>query len=385
MPTKIEWCRNPDGSAGETVNPIRFRNKEAGNVGHYCERIAAGCKNCYASRMQKPYLSGLEFTAENRDKGELLFDVQQLERVLRRRKPTTWFWADMTDLFGSWVPDEWIDRCASVVALTPQHRHIWLTKRGARMREWVSLQNRQSISRWMGIAATYRGWPLSNLILGVSASTQADADEQCDHLVRTPAACRMASFEPLIEAIDAHLTAPCDRQCDEFNHAECPGTNGPCVMQKPRLDWVIVGGESGPGARPCDVAWIRSLLRQCREAAVPCFVKQLGARITYSGATADPPWRLQVEGVEWPWESHGWPMSIGWWSDPRDNTGGPILCHRKGSNMAEWPKDLRVRQLPEVLRDGEVPEAVRLRVKFRQLVDSASIRSLKRQLPEVLR
>ena len=68
--TSIEWVRNQDGSQGFTVNPIRFRNTETGKVGHYCEKVSPGCKNCYASRMQKgPYLSGLEFTTENKNRG----------------------------------------------------------------------------------------------------------------------------------------------------------------------------------------------------------------------------------------------------------------------------------------------------------------------------
>lgn len=121
--TKIEWVIGPDGSRGHSVNPIRFRNIETGKVGHFCEKISAGCKNCYSSTMQKPYLSGLEFIAENRDKGELFLDDAALESVLRRRKPTGYFWCDMTDMFGAWVPDEWIDRCLDVMTMTPRHRH----------------------------------------------------------------------------------------------------------------------------------------------------------------------------------------------------------------------------------------------------------------------
>lgn len=282
--TTIGWVRNPDGTQGWTINPIRFRNLETGKVGHYCEKCAAGCKFCYASAMQKNYLSGLVYIASNRDKGELFFDDGVLEQVLRRRKRTSFFWADMTDLFGHWVPDAWLDRMFAVMALTPNHQHMVLTKRGERMREYMTNQPGMVRSiKWAELAMSagprrvlwkchdvagpdryffgyepqpgddIRQWPgvrgsLPNVLLGVSASTRHDLAAQIEHLRATPAAVRFLSLEPLIEDIgDIDLSG---------------------------IGWVIVGGESGPGARPMDENWVRSIRDQCEAGGVPFFYKQ---------------------------------------------------------------------------------------------------------------
>jgi hypothetical protein len=114
---------------------------------------------------------------------------------------------------------------------------------------------------------------------------------------------------------------------DTFCGGSCDGT------VPPALDWVIVGGESGPGSRPCDVAWVRSIVRQCKDAAVPVFVKQLGAVVTDSDAEE---WLQDV----------GWPAGTNY--IPEGKPGGPrvLLRDRKGGDMDEWPEDLRVREFP---------------------------------------
>jgi protein gp37 len=311
--TSIEWVRNPgEGSQGFTVNPIRFRNKQTGKVGHYCEKLSPGCKNCYASRMQKgPYLSGLEFTAENKSRGELFFDENVLQQVLRRRKPSTFFWADCTDLFGDWVPDEWIDRCAATCALTPHHRHLWLTKRAKRMREYFGHSDYRPVMvgaaskslsaltftlpsedvfdarriAW-GQSWKINAWPLPNLGLGVSAEDQERADERIPDLLQTPAAMRFVSEEPLLGPI-SHRWAKWEPLKIGFN-GQFDGLRG--------IHWVICGGESGPGARPMHPDWPRGLRDQCQAAGVPFFFKQWGEWLPtgqkqhYSLATLiDPP------------------------------------------------------------------------------------------------
>lgn len=325
MSTKIEWVRNLDGSQGSTVNPIRFRNLATGKIGHHCTKISPGCKNCYASTMNGgPYLSGLTYIAENTPKGEFFLDENVLQQVLWRQKPTTYFWCDMTDLFGEWVPDEWIDRCAAVCALTPQHRHLWLTKRAKRMREYVSdtAMHRCGLGRdvIMRIADRLnkppveirRNWPLPNLGLGVSAEDQEHAYERWEHLKATLAAMRFMSGEPLLGAIDL------DSEKRDGLHALGCGNEPDCGCGTTRLDWVILGGESGPGARPCRIEWIESVIEQCRAAGTPCFVKQLGAKPIWAGAKAIP-------------VSHG----LG-----------------KNNNAAEWPESLRVQELPEFLTNA---------------------------------
>jgi protein gp37 len=325
--TPIQWT-------DESVNPIRFRNKQTGKVGHFCEKVSPGCKNCYSDKMQTgPYLSGLAFIAENKDKGDLFFEPKVLERVVRRKKPTKYFWCDMTDLFGSWVPDEWIDRCFATMALTPQHTHQVLTKRADRMREYfketplpefgpeavafdgaharvfsrmvemmLPTVDGRRLNRtcelldelYPGEEGFMRRWPLPNVWLGVSVEDQQRKD-RIDILRETPAAVRFLSLEPLLEDLGA--------------------------LDLRGIDWCIAGGESGPGARPCDVAWIRSIVQQCKAADVPVFVKQLGAKPT---------------GPE---------RSVPEWVEQLDSKGG---------NWEVWPADLRVREYPARL---EAPHA----------------------------
>lgn len=144
-------------------------------------------------------------------------------------------------------------------------------------------------------------WPLPNVWLGVSVENQEAADERIPLLLQTPAAVRFLSCEPLLERVDLN-------RVPRLSHPCAPSLNGRGI------GWVIVGGESGPGARPCELAWIRSIVDQCRAAGVPAFVKQLGAT----------PIRQTEDDQLWHIE--------------RD---------RKGGDMNEWPPDLRVREFPE--------------------------------------
>ena len=119
--------------------------------------------------------------------------------------------------------------------------------------------------------------------------------------------------------------------CD--NCYACGTTDNTCSNALRHIHWVIVGGESGPGARPCLVAWIRSIVRQCRDAGVPCFVKQLGAVVQYNGC-----------GLIWPEGT------------TKHDIGGEwrvLLRDKKGGDPAEWPEDLRVREMPEAKGGGD--------------------------------
>jgi protein gp37 len=298
--TPIEWVLNAAGEQGHTINPIRFRNLETGKIGHHCEKISPGCKNCYASTMNGgPYLSGLTYIAENTPKGEYFLDSNALQQVLRRKKPTAYFWCDMTDLFGSWVPEEWIDQCFAVMALTPQHRHFVLTKRADRMLEYFAADPWERItlqgSKLRGLCGTEI--PMPNVWLGVSVEDQQRANERYAPMkaLAEQGWITWVSYEPALESV--------------------------AWWGWSFLKWLVVGGESGPGARPFNIAWARNTVKQCGEASVPVFVKQLGA--------------FPVEERE-----------VG------TTKGG---CHiplkfrdRKGGDMSEWTADLRVRQMPEV-------------------------------------
>jgi protein gp37 len=253
--------------------------------------------------------------------GHVAFSEKALLSPLKRRTPTTWFVNSMSDLFHEAVPDEWIDKVFAVMALTPQHTYQVLTKRSARMREYF---NGGRLNQWcnaatsMGHAAALvgrQGIPLPNVWLGVSTERQQEADERIPDLLATPAAVRFISAEPLLGPIDLERVGTlegirtalpevikreergkpksgagsiCGAQIDaigplgsSITFFQTPdhmgGFTAASPRQWPRLDWVIVGGESGPSARPMHPDWARSLRDQCAAAGVPFFFKQWGA------------------------------------------------------------------------------------------------------------
>lgn len=253
-----------------------------------CKVVSPGCTNCYAMRLagtrQKHHPSREGLTQDTKAgpvwTGDVRFNEQWLDQPLRWTKPRRIFVCAHGDLFAEAVPDEWIDRVFAVMALAPQHTFQVLTKRAERMRDY---------SRTVTLARLMTGsvdlpapsipapaWPLPNVWLGVSAEDQARADERIPLLLDTPAAVRFISAEPLLGSIDLGSymgEAICGSTWeDEHGVERCDITGKPCAG----LDWVIVGGESGPGARPMHPDWARSLRDQCQAAGVPFFFKQWG-------------------------------------------------------------------------------------------------------------
>lgn len=315
-----------------------------------CRRISPGCGGaegggCYAERLaatrlaHTPKYAGLARMTANgpRWSGEARLHEADLLAPLRLRKPSRIFVADMGDLFFDGVPDDVIDRVFAVMAQAPRHTFQVLTKRPDRMRKYFAAWP-NGMSRGHHIALHIGNGsgptvelPLPNVWLGVSVEDQKRADERIPLLLDTPAAVRFLSCEPLLGSI---------------RFADVPGFNkcGSAGVELLRNLWVIVGGESGPGARPCDVAWIRSIVEQCRGANVPVFVKQLGAHVidrNDSIANGTP--------QEWPDDT-----DVEDCGDPsRQYQGAPcriLLANRKGGEMAEWPRDLRVREFPRKVR-----------------------------------
>lgn len=296
--TKIEWTE-------ATWNPL------AG-----CSIVSPGCTNCYAMKMAHrlaamdrakraaactrplqtfPLGHYAELTKVVNNKPVWTGKVARapdhtLFEPLRRKRPTMYFVNSMSDLFHEDVPDEWIDRVFAVMALCPQHTYQVLTKRSARMRTYFAGQwaRREALGElmfqlggekrqgwyapeydgkraWMGI-----GVPLPNVWLGVSAERQKEADERIPDLLATPAVVRFVSAEPLLGPIDFTRIASVrfhDKKPYDVNALRYP---------EARLDWIIVGGESGPDARLMDPNWARSIRDQCQSADVPFFFKQWG-------------------------------------------------------------------------------------------------------------
>lgn len=321
--TSIEWCDH-------TLNPIRAKYPATDGDGHYCEKISAGCAHCYASRLQ-PRFGMPVFETQVRANVECYFDDDKLLQVVRRKKPTRYFWCDMTDMFGAWVPDAWLDRIFATMAQTPQHTHLVLTKRAERMREYsttlLALDSKARARRIIGsmyadhparrlvenIDDAHLGgfdWPLPNVWMGVSVENQRAAG-RLEELLATPAAIRFASLEPLLERVEVSPWL---------------------VRGHARLDWGIVGGESF--GRPCDVDWVRSLVRQFQSAGVPAFVKQLGSVPMMEESL----WRRQNPTPL---------LSVANRNRVPPGCVGLKLQSPKGGDMAEWPEDLRVREFPE--------------------------------------
>lgn len=333
--TAIEWCQNEDGTKGKSWNPIRARNLKTGRIGHHCEHVNEACRFCYAERLNLntrnlPYGgTGLPFKPGHLKDVEIFLDADKLLEPLTWRKPQRVFVDSMDDPFGRWVKSEWLDKIFAVMALCPQHTFIVLTKRPGAAREYLQSDEHVSavffelqtgigrLSQSPGSAARLN-WPLSNVWLLVSCAEQKDVNEFVPILLQTPAAKRGVSLEPLIAPVD--LTAVCYRDEDaeiRINAltAEAWVDNSDSASAytdendgNTKLDWVIVGGESGPeGVRAMHPAWPRKARDDCKAAGVPFFFKQWGTLVASDdGRTA----RLSkamagrlldgVEHNEWP-------------------------------------------------------------------------------------
>lgn len=287
--THIEWTE-------ATWNPITG-----------CSVVSPGCTNCYAMKLagtrlaHHPSRAGLTQDSKAGPvwTGEVRFNEEWLDQPLRWTKPRMIFVCAHGDLFHESVPDAWIDRIFAVMALCPQHTFQVLTKRSARMREYFSRSNlphgrienvwlatsefattpalKQMICNDLTWGKMHDRWPLPNVWLGVSVEDQQRADERIPDLLATPAAVRWISAEPLLGPVDlvspfyAHSTG---YQMQGYLRDEAEHDDFRYWAEK--LDWVVVGGESGPGARPMHPDWARSLRDQCVAAGVPFFFKQWG-------------------------------------------------------------------------------------------------------------
>ena len=349
----IEWT-------DATWNPVRG-----------CTKVSPGCKHCYAETFAErwrgvkghPYEQGFD----------LRLVPEKLAEPLTWRKPRRVFVNSMSDLFHEDVPDSFIMRVWLTMARTPQHTYQVLTKRAERMSAWVK--------RWCDVAETdnepkmARGpaavraahksgrarmfaevldamgepppgcafptydWMegprwlpgvLPNVWLGVSVEGSQYLT-RLDDLAETPAAIRWVSLEPLLTGVNIRpwLGTEC---MHEDGYVE-PETNAHICRrcdEQANLDWVVIGGESGPGARPFDLTWARRIVVDCKAAGVPVFVKQLGARPMQSQEAA-----LVAAGL--------YPDDCG----PSGRRPERMLLEdRKGGEPAEWPEDLRVREWP---------------------------------------
>jgi protein gp37 len=212
--SKIEWTDH-------TWNPVTG-----------CTKVSPGCKHCYAEtlakRLQRMGANGYE----NGFKLTLL--PERLDGPLKRRKPTVWFVNSMSDLFHEQVPFDFIDQIFAVILATPQHRYQILTKRPERMAAYFAERTAPS-----------------NVWLGTSVENRKHGVPRIAVLQRINCHVRFLSIEPLLENVGA--------------------------LDLSGISWVIVGGESGPRARPMKPEWARAIRDQCYRSGVPFFFKQWGS------------------------------------------------------------------------------------------------------------
>jgi protein gp37 len=230
--TAIEWT-------DATWNPVTG-----------CTKVSLGCAHCYAERITERF-GRQKFT-------DVVLHPERLDIPLRWKKPRRVFVNSMSDLFHEDAPDEFIGKVWEVMEEASAHTFQILTKRAGRMHMWVDEK-----------AHAY----LPNVWLGVSVEDQERADERIPLLVDTPAAVRFVSCEPMLGPVDIRESLTVDWR----------GNNQEAPDGLPALDWVIVGGESGPGARPMQPEWARSIRDQCVAAGVPFFFKQWGGRTPKAG------------------------------------------------------------------------------------------------------
>jgi protein gp37 len=244
-----------------------------------CTKVSDGCTNCYAEKITEWFHGKGSFA-------EVKLHEDRLDAPLRWRKPRRVFVNSMSDLFHQDVPDEFIARVFAVMAMSPQHDYQILTKRHGRMRSllanaergapsWLDLVRGWVVGNSYGAPRSF-SWPLPNVWLGVSVEDQKRADLRIPALLDTPAAVRFLSCEPLLGPVDLQHALNADPH--SWRHVSA-------------LDWVIIGGESGPGARPMELDWARSLVEQCQRANVPVFVKQdSGPKPGMQGRLPDDLW-----------------------------------------------------------------------------------------------
>ncbi|PSB49756.1 phage Gp37/Gp68 family protein [filamentous cyanobacterium Phorm 6] len=308
--TKISWT-------SETWNPL---------VG--CSKISAGCSRCYAAEAAKSARLQ-QFPQYQKVKdwdGTIEFVENQLLKPLSWRSPKKVFVCSMSDIGHKNVKDEWLNKIFAVMAMCPQHIFQVLTKRPERLLEYFSDPN---CARWicdevlniLSDEANPGKWkfkvhgdevnikiPLPNVWVGTSVENQKVADDRIPQLLQIPAAKLFLSCEPLLEAVDLTKIY----RISNLTQTELTWLD--------YLHWIILGGESGVGARPCHIDWIRSIVQQCRPTNVAVFVKQLG-----SNSIQSTPY---IDGVA-------------------QNNFQLKFKDRKGGNIDEFPTDLQIRQFPE--------------------------------------
>jgi len=319
--SKIEWVATVlgDGTAvpGYTWN---------GWIG--CTKVSPGCLNCYAETLMDKRYHRVEWGKGNpRSRTSDLNWKQPLKwnrDCEKNGTRTKVFCASLADWLDDEVPLHWLAELIELILSTPNLDWLLLTKRPQNwkprlkaiwLQDLVGAASR-NVQSWLD------GESLCNVWLGTTIENQAMVDERISDLLSIPAKVHFLSIEPLLESIafPDNLAWYYCKDCDEMTeHSGFGSTDcAHCGVELEDLrqpSWIIVGGESGRGARPCQIDWMRSIVNQCKAAKVPVFVKQLGSNPVFS--QVDHPTHFPYFHV----------------------TG-------KGGDIEEFPEDLRIREFP---------------------------------------
>lgn len=349
--SSIEWTRH-------TFNPWSG-----------CTKVSAGCKNCYAEVNYSVKMRGVKWgpqgnrivASDSMWQTPLKWDRAAAKAGERHRV----FCASLADVFEDWQgpmiastgakawvasSGQWMlwgdgdkqpnpecrpltmqdvrRRLFDLIDATPNLDWLLLTKRPENVNSMMAAVHDRNgldhhkISRILGSKVANPVALPANVWLGVSVENQQAADERIPELLKVPAEVRFLSCEPLLDDIDIRKYLTWSIDVD-------PIENGKFIRELTGVHWVIVGGESGPGARPCNVEWVRSIVEQCKAAGVACFVKQVGAK----------PYEMADNG----------PAVRSWGDATVLPNGDFVQIHirdKKGGDINEFPADLRVREFP---------------------------------------
>lgn len=312
--TKIEW-------ADKTFNPW---------IG--CTKVSPGCMKCYAEARDIRFAKGAHWgkgaprqrTSAATWKNPVKWNK---EAAIVKQRPRVF--PSLCDWLDAEVPIEWLVDFLRLIHDTPNLDWLLLTKRPENWKPRLQEAREFAFSAFSKGDHELHAWLFNwlngephapkNIWLGVSVENQECADERIPLLLATPAKIRFLSVEPLLGSVNLTKLCADESMGSTFNCLTGYGDWNDAKQFEP-IDWVIIGGESGHEARPCNVNWIQSIIRQCWKEKVPCFVKQLGANSIQSISENS---EIKIE-----------------------------LKHPKGGDTSEWPEDLKVRQYPTLLALG---------------------------------
>jgi protein gp37 len=268
-------------------------------------KVSPGCLHCWSeseshmrSHQKNPKISGRfggVLTPGGKWNGQIKLREDNLELPLHTKKPTRF--AVWNDLFHDQVSIKFLCRVFDVIESCPQHTFLILTKRPENMRWMLSVEGPNPINTPLHFKD---GIPLKNVWLGVTAENQEQADKRIPILLQIPAAVRFVSVEPMLSELSEINLRKYSMQPNLYSAGDMAKKYAETQINRNYLDWVICGGESGRKARPMHIDWVRKLRDDCVSAGVPIFIKQ-----------------LHING-------------------------------KLSKNMAEWPEEFKIRQLPGV-------------------------------------